>query len=269
MTEKELREFWARLVGDIGDKDEGEKVTIATVAKTLKEGAHDVFQHLFNLGHSEATKRAEKAAGEAKTALEEKDRALAEKETELAAAKMANPGSTERVRELEGQVQALQGEKKQLEKDHRAKLRDVTQEAQVSALRARMAGKLDPDWADVQVQKKEIKARIRVNDDGTVDVLQPDGKIPYAATEGKDGFDLLVDEIVKGAKSSERTSKFVLAETDSGSGTGAGQGGPTGGTKDAKFYDDLRERAKAENSVERPEGFKTGAERLGVSELTR
>ena len=265
MTEQELRELWAKLAGAVGDKDEDGKFTLATVARTMKENAHALFQHVFNVGHSERNKKAtndEKALRDQLTAKEEEATRL---QSELETAKAGQPDAAKRVTELEGQIRTLQQQHADTPKELPGQVAEAKRTARLETLRGKLAAHLDPDYAEVLVQKAEVRDRVRLNDDGSFDVLQAVGGIPFAPAEGADPMDLLVGELVETTRRTKPTLVTSGAEAGSGTGSTGGQAAERKGG-DAKFFDGIREKAKEEQKRTTPDGG-TGAQRMGLRQV--
>lgn len=239
MTEAELRALWGQIAGAVGEKDEEGKFTLRTLATTMKEGAHALFQHVFNVGHSERNKTAQAAEKELRDSISAKEADIARLTGELDEAKKGQPDAARRVTELEGKIKELQTAHASETKALKESVSQAKKAAKLESLRAKLAGSLDADYAEVLTMKPEIAERIRLNEDGTFDVLQSVGGIPFAPAEGKDAMDLLVAEVV------ERTRKekpsLVTSNAESGSGTGTGRAAEGGGKAgDASYYEGLR-----------------------------
>ena len=190
----------------------------------LKETAQPLYQKVFNLGHSTATAAAktDKAELERQLTAEREAKEAAEQEaTELKA-------NTPDRAAIDAQWQAkLEREKKPLqEKLDAAEQKvarlttDTVQEKVHNALlavglRPRMAGLLAKDRA----------SRIRFDESGNPQLMEPGGDIPVQIPTGKTVFQVLAEQEKSAAEPED-----ILVHGDSGSGRQGGSGGATGKT---------------------------------------
>lgn len=264
MTEQELRDLWAKIAGAVGDKDEDGKFTLATLSKMAKEQAHAVFQHIFNVGHSERHKKAtteEKTLRDQVTALEtERD----ELKVKLEDAGKGQPDASKRVTELEGQIRTLQTQHAEKEKEFRQQVAAARVDARLESLKAKLvAADMDDAYAEVLTQTAGVRGRLKLNDDGTFDVMQATGGIPFAPADGKDGLDLLATELVETTRSSKPS--LIRSNAEAGSGTGSNGGRSSGDTRKggAALYDSIRKGVQEAEKAGAPQGG-TAAQRLGI-----
>lgn len=229
------------------------KLDAAQVATALQEKAQPVFQHIFNKGHGAGLAKAtdDKTRLEGQVAsltsqLSEKDntiRTLTDKAPDVAAVRQTfeaqiNQLTEKHKSELKAKDEEIQGERmSRARSDIRTKL---------------VAGGVDPDYADVLMEKPEIKKRMRFAKDGVLEVLQDKQDIPLTATKDKAVTDLFVEELVAAAP-----AKFLTVNSDRGSGTESGGGGGKG---NASRYDKIREDAKSRQTVDSSQP--SAAERL-------
>jgi uncharacterized phage infection (PIP) family protein YhgE len=101
--------------------------------------------------------------------------------------------------------------------------------------------RLQGDYVEVITQRADIRSRLKVNPDGSRQVLQKGKDIPFAVSSSDEALKLLAEEIKK-----EAPATFILAGTDKGAGT-PGAGAP-GGTPGATLFDKVRESVKADES---------------------
>lgn len=223
------------------------------VVTALKSGAHPVFQEVFNAGHSTATEQAKTD----KQALE----------TQLADVKADLDKATTRVQELEEKApdvakvrEQYQTEITDLKTKHEQELEDRDQRLRnermgraVSDLRTKLVERgVDGEYAQVKVERADVRARLRHNDDGQLEVLQAGKEIPFQPADGKNALDLLADEIREGTD-----PKWITSNADRGSGTGGGGGRPGG-----DMFDRIRKETKER---EKAQGARSPEERLGLS----
>jgi hypothetical protein len=271
MTKAQLRELFAKVTGTIGDEDQDTDdgtLTMETVTSTLRQASPTVYQKVFDVGHSERDKRAkkelEKVTGELETAKSELEKARG------AGATGTDDEKATRIRELEGQVQKLTAEKGDLEKAHRGALAEAKRDARLEGLRAILVGRegdrLEPEYAEVLLQNKALRDRVRINDDGTVDVLSASG-VPYAPGEGQDAMTVLAGELVEQAKKDK--PRLVISGAEGGSGTGGNGGratGTGGATGDAQLYTGIRKEVE-ERQKQAPPTAGSAAQRMGMVQV--
>lgn len=261
MTEQEFRDLWAKIAGAIGD-EEG-KFSLAAAARMAKDQAHAVYQQIFNVGHSERNKKAttdEAALREQVTALTTERDAL---KVKLDEAGKDQPDASKRVTELEGQIRTLQTTHADEVKALKASVGEARVEGRVESLRAKLvAGGMDADYAEVLTLKPDVRKRIKLNDDGTFEVLQANGGIPFAPADGKDGLDLLSGELIEATRTSKPT--LITSGVESGSGQGSNGGRSTDSRgKGAGFYDGIRKGVADAEKAAAPSGG-SAAQRMGI-----
>jgi hypothetical protein len=274
MTKAKAREIAAALAAAVGEKDEDTDdgtLTIETITGTLRQVAPGLYQKVFDAEHSERNKRAEKEQQKLQADL---DAAKKELDTLKGDGKGSEGGTqtddqkAARIRELEGQVTRLTAEKTELEGKHKTALAEAKRDVTLESLRALLVGRegdrLEPEYADVLLGTKNLRDRVRVNDDLTVEVLTASG-VPYAPGEGKSGLDMLAGDVVEGAKKDK--PRLVISNAESGSGTGGNNGrstGASGGSKDSSFYDGIRKEVVEREKVQTPTGG-SAAQRMGLT----
>lgn len=237
----------------------------SAVTAALQAHASDIYQSIFGAGHR-------KAAGESKTKTKELD-------TKIAELTEQNESLTEQVAELQqkqpdlGKIKTDHATAIQRLKDqHKAEITTLQQTIRNGAvarakanLKAELVGLgLDPDYADVQVEKAAAAGRIKPKDDGSdVDVLQAGTETPYAPGEGQTAIGLLAKELDKATPAKFRTSGADRGAGDRTGGTGSGNGagaGSSGGAK-GKWGDLKNKLAEERKQQEKPQGG-TAIERL-------
>jgi hypothetical protein len=269
MTKAKLRELLASVAAAVGDRDEDTDegtLTVETITATARAVAPTVYQRVFDAGHSERDKKAKKELEGVQSKLDEATKEL----TSLKSGKSegTEDEKTKRIAELEAKVSALETEKTTLVAAHKKELAESARALRVESLRAKLTGRdgehLDPDYAEVVLGLEANRNRIRVNDDGSVDVLSPSG-VPFAPGEGKDALDMLADEMIATAKTAK--PKFVLVRGDEGSGLGGSQGrtGGSGGKAagDQAFFEGIRKDVQDRQKASEPEGG-SAATRMGL-----
>jgi uncharacterized phage infection (PIP) family protein YhgE len=229
------------------------------VVTGLQTHAQPIFQVIFDRGHSTATAtaKAERTTLDAQLAsLQEQIRQLTDQNRQLSD---KAPEAAALRKQHEDAIAVLR-------KEYEDKLKEkdglVAQERMNNALanlRGKLLGgssKLDEDYAAVLVAKPELAKRLRFTSDGKVEVLQADSATPLAAPQGKDGLDLLADELKAAAP-----TKFVTVESDRGGGAPPAGGGAAGAGKG-----DMYERIRTEATARREATSKvpSARERMGI-----
>lgn len=231
------------------------KLDKAAVVAALQAEAHAIYQAIFDKGHSTATATArtekERLDGElagVRTQLEQANNTIKELE------KKAPDVATVRT-QFEQQILTLQNKHKDELKAKDAEIESERRSRAFGDLRVKLIEKgVDPDYAEVTVNKAEVQKRIRIKDK-LAEVLQADSEVPLQPGKGQTGIDLLADELHKATP-----AKFLTSDVDRGSGTENGGGG--GGSKGGVFD---RIRADAKKRQEQKNPAKSGAEKLGIT----
>jgi hypothetical protein len=237
------------------------KLDRTQVVEGIQKSAQPIFQAIYDrgVGFANAKWGPEKTALEGQVAsltsekqtLETRVRTIEEKTPDLAAERQ----------KFDAQIQAEQQKYEAKLKAAQVQLQAERKSRAVADLKAKLiAAGVDSDYADVMTLKPDVQKRINFTDAGTMQVLQANSDIPFAAAGERTGIDLLADELKTGVP-----AKFLLVNSDAGSGTegtGNGAGGAAGAAKN--LFKDIRKQAKdkQEAAVKAP----TAAERLGMRE---
>ncbi len=196
------------------------------VVTAMEKEAPAVYQAVFQKGHDigygkkhgeleKATARVTTLEGELTTA-----------NAELT--KLKNSPDTKALHDQYGaQIGDLQTKAKAREAELLTTLRTERHNQRLAALRGHLVtpgadGKhLAADYADVLLQKADNAGRIKINDDGTWQVLQKGKDIPIAAQTPEAALQLMAGELI-----GEAPASFVLVGTDTGGGIGGSKGTP-------------------------------------------
>lgn len=183
-------------------------------ATALRDTAQPQYQRIYNVGHSEATKRAKR----------EKDELSEQLQTEREAKEALAAEATE-LREKQPDVKELneQWQKKlaTATEKHQQDLAAVQERAEAerqarktSDLKAALTG-LDPVYIGVVAERNA--SRIRYRDDGAAELLDAGGDIPVQTPAGKTPFEVLAEELKQQAD-----PRWVLSNGDRGAGQSSG-----------------------------------------------
>lgn len=211
----------------------------AKFGTTLQNEAPALYQSVFQAGHDVGygKKGAELVAAQGKvTELEGRITALDTEVTKL----KSNPDTAA----LHKQYAE---ERDKLVKEHAEAMSKVTGQivsektsryvTQLQQLLTAGEKRLQGDYATVLTEKADVRGRIKVNADGSWQVLQKGKDIPFAAATPEAAIAMLADEL-----KSEAPAAFVLAGTDSGGGVTNGSSPlpPAGGS----VFDKIRAEVK-------------------------
>jgi hypothetical protein len=236
------------LIAELGKLDK------AKVADALHTGAPSIWQEVFNKGHATATA----ASSEKVRALEAKvtnaESELTTARQQLTDAEKNKPDITKIREQYQTEIGTLTQTSEKKINDLKAELERERKSTLVSNLKAKLAAKIDSDYAEVQATKAD--SRIRITATGH-EIMQEGKEIPFTPASGQTAIDLLANEIIKATP-----AKFQLATTDAGGGTRSDAGGGGGG---GNGLAGIRAKAEAERKVQAARtGGKSGAERLGL-----
>lgn len=186
----------------------------------LHEARPDVYDLAFNAGHKKATGEKSKLVRATEAKLEAAQgeiatlgQTIAELEEKAPDAKRLRDQYAERETQLKTQHEtALQAARDTVTSERKQRA--------VDQLRAKLAATLLPDAVDAVLAKVQADGRIRVNDEGDVEVLQEGSDIPIAAPAGRDALTILADERLEKAPPIWKRS-----HVDGGGGTRGAAGG--------------------------------------------
>lgn len=220
-----------------GNKDE-------VVQLIEKEGAplfQSIFQRGFDNGYG-------KKAGELETAnakVTDLQAKVTAQDGEIAKLK-ANPDTAALHAQYGQEIAKVKADAEARERELRATLETERKTMRTRDLRALLTTgekRLDADYADVLLEKPDVKSRVKINADGTFQILQKGKDIPIAAQTPEAALAIMADEL-----KAEAPPRFVLVGTDTGGGldtggrSGFSAGAPTGG---AALAESIRASVKA------------------------
>lgn len=242
----DLEQLWAELA----------KLDSDDIVKGLQKHKREAFQAIHDQGHSAAT-------GSSKQKIDAAEAAQQKAERDLEKAQ-------ERMKELEEKAPDAAAIRKQYE-DREAELKKTHQEqldaertkrndlqrrnARKDLVRALIGDGVDPDYAEVLVEKQDVVDRIVIGDDGELVVQQKGRTIPIAATDDHSPVELLAEELRSGID-----AKWVSSSVKRGAGVQDGSGGG-GGNRYQKLAEQQKEFEKARG--ERGASGKSAREKMG------
>jgi hypothetical protein len=231
------------------------KLDKAQVAEALHAGAPSIWQEVFNKGHATATAAAAEKARTLEGRATNAEAELTTVRQQLTDAEKNKPDVTKIREQYQTEIGTLTQKNEQTVNALKAELEKERKSTLLSSLKAKLAAKIDPEYADVKATQAE--GRIRITATGH-EIMQEGKEIPFTPASGQTAVDLLADEIIKATP-----AKFQLARTDNGGGTRSDAGGG-GGSSNGNLAS-IRQRAEAERKVQAERtGGKSGAERLGL-----
>lgn len=239
----------------------GEGKSPADIGKAIQAGAQPVYQYAFDRGHSDATQRSKEKLTEVETQL-----ATTKGELTTATATLTDLQSkAPDVKKITDQFQAQITDLKAKHKVEVDGMKSTVTESTLSRARADLKSALiakgvDPDYADVLVNKGEIKARMKTTEVGGIEVMTEGRDIPLTAGEGQTPLGLFADEL-----SGKVPAKFLSSNADRGSGV---NGGPSKGSDSADQYKKIREDVAAKNKNIPTGGIDAIAGRMGTARPT-
>lgn len=227
------------------------------VFAALQQHAHPLYQRAFDAGHQAG---ANKIRGEKATV-----------DTELATAKAELQTVKDQLKELQDKTPDLatvrtqyQNEIKALKDTHKTELAaertkrvDAEKNRAIANLQSKLGKGLRPLIAKLLVQDDDVKKRIVVREDGTLEVMQKGKDIPFSPSDGQDVLDLLATELI-----AEQPADLRLADGDNGSGVRNGTTTQSGG---ANEFDSIRQKAEAERKSKASGNIKSLDEKLGLA----
>lgn len=223
------------------------------VVTALKEHGHPVFQEVFNLGHSKATADAKAEREALEASLSETKADLGKAQGRVKELEEKAPDAAKLREQYEQEVEGLKAKHKGELEERDTRLRDERMERAVTDLKSKLiAAGLDPEYAEVKVDKSEVRQRLRHSDKGELEVLQNGKEIPFTPADGKSGLDLLAAEIREGTD-----PKWISSKADRGSDTGTSRGSGAGSGLFDRIRDETKKREDGRTSQSSPE------ERLG------
>lgn len=186
------------------------------VIAALKADAPGLQQALFQEGHDVGygKKHGELTAAESKvTELTSQVSTLTKDVDKL----KKNPAVAELHTQYGQEIETLKAANAATVAELKGKITSSKADATTASLRAMLtsgAKRLDPDYAGVLTEKADTRARIKVADDGSIQILQAGKDIPIGAHTVEAALTVFAEELKAAAP-----AKFVLADTDKGGGT--------------------------------------------------
>lgn len=252
-----LKAFHAKNV--VPTKEEAEQVA------TLLRGhasTQPVYQHVYDMGHGEATRtfrtKESELNGQITSLTAERD-ALQKRYNDLEG---KTPDAQKVRQEMQTEIDKLNTSITDLKAAHKNQRIEWYRERELGKLKDELIELgVDPDWAAVMAKDEDVKRRLQVTEaeDGTGLVTVLKAGSDSVALQGDKPLGLLAAELRKNVKPG-----FLTSKADKGAET---REGGTGGGGDKTVYERAREQGKAAHTGKRPEGVKSGAERLGVRSM--
>lgn len=232
----------------------------AQVATALKGNAatQPIFQAAFDLGHGSATRDHNRRLKEIEKERDEAKTALATLQTEFDEFKTKTPNVVEIENKYKEEIKKAEKKVTDLQTAHKQeRISWFKDQAKASVVQMLVKRGVDPEWAEYLMSKPENDARLRVveGEDGKpkVEILKSGSEVTTLQAEKP--FDAFADELRKDIK-----PQYIISNAEGG---GTGERGGSSGT--SNVFDKVREETKTQvAATTRPEGFKSGAERLGA-----
>jgi hypothetical protein len=211
-------------------------VTPEQIADGLREHAGGVFQVVFNRGHGAATADKRTEIDGLTTKVADLTGKLTAATTRVAELEQGDPDHKAELERLRTTVTDLQGKLTEAKDTHTKAIRDMRINDGAGRLRNLLVDhfKVDPDKADVLVEKHRKRIRTGGEDDTRIVVMQDGLDVPVQAD---DPVKHLATELTNGLD-----PRWITSTADGGSGARG-----TGATSDDnKFVDEVRERFRKE-----------------------
>lgn len=234
----------------------------ATEEKDAVEVIHsaapaEVFQVIFDRGHSTGLTKGKGSVTEAEGKLKAAEDGKAEAERQLNEFKAKHPEAAKLQEQYQSDLKKLGEEHKaaldkkdiQIETERKARARSDF----ISALKD--AG-VDKDYAEVLADKAEHKDRIKFNEKGETEVLQKGKDIAIVPSAEKSALMMLAEEIYPIVP-----TKFQVSKAKGGGGVQDESGKTTTTTTGAKPFEDIRKKEKERQKSAGP-STSTAADRL-------
>jgi hypothetical protein len=230
----------------------------ADAVELLKANNHAAWQEIWNAGHNTAHGKAKESEEAIQSQLEEAQAELEKTQKELEKIQSKQPDVAKIHEDYKAEIDALKTKHKEAIASKDQTIRDRELDRGKSSLRAALvATGVDPDFAEVMVQKENVLSRLRVDGDFHLNVLQDGREIPIQPNETKDAVQLFAEEL-----KATVPPKFVAASGDRGS--GSKRPGSVGG---GDHFANLRERISKEREAARSQSGSAEQrlqERLGM-----
>lgn len=216
----------------------------AVIAALQKDG-RELYQAIFNKGHATATEKLEQRI----TALTEQvSTAQAEAtaaKTALADAEKNKPDVTTIRQQYEQQITDLkERHKAEIGKEREGRKAERLERTKGELKRALVIDHgIDKDYAEVLVERADVRARLTFSDKGDLEILQAGKTIPIVVGDGQNAVGLFAEELKGGVD-----PKWVTSKADNGTGGQRDQPGGSGGD----LYEQIRAEAKPAQQPAQP-----------------
>jgi hypothetical protein len=245
--------------------DELEKALAVLMGHTNRDEVHtlvqekgrELWQHIFNAGHSTATQQSKKdrekwdadkvtLQGEIKT-LKDKVKEIEGKSPEVASIRQ----------QYETEIKKLQDQIAERDQQETERRRSETITSHRNDLISKLTAlKVNPAFARTLVFDPDVAGRLVIAESGELQVMQKGTNIPIITANGKSALDVLAEELRSGVP-----NDLIVASGDRGTGRRA-DGTPAGA--EPNFYDKIRKDVKAREEAATPRTGREGASRLGM-----
>lgn len=212
----------------------------AAIVAAVKAKAKPLWQEAFNEGHGVATAQLQPKLTTAEQAKAAAEQSKKEAETELSKLREQQPTTAQLHEDYGKKLQDKDAEIAQLKEQHTTEKRDGRKNTALTLLRAELAAHVHEDYAEVLVQKPNVRERFQFDDGENLRIMQATGNVPYAGDEEAQ-IKAIAEELVK-----DVNPLFKRTDVQGGSGRGSAAGDGGGGVlKGKKLFEKIREEAKA------------------------
>ena len=237
----------------------GEGKTVKDIVKAVLDDTQTqpVYQEIFQRGHAEET-RASKAKFDALTEqVTGLTGQLSTAQTALTDLQSKTPDVKTVTDQFQAQIADLSAKNKAKLDTMQAKVNDTLLRRGRADLKSSLIAKgVDPDYADVLVNKEDVKLRMRPSDDGDIQVMADGKDIPLTVGEGQTPLGLLTEEL-----SGKVPAKFLSSSSDRGSDS---RSGPASGSGSVDQFKKIRDDVAARNKTASTGGIDAIAGRMGT-----
>lgn len=195
------------------------------VVKAVHEAVPDLHQAIFSIGYGRGQEKLEATKATLQAQVDQANEKAKELEGKLENAKGGDEAVERLQRDVDhwkGEAQRLKGEIDSKQEEFQAQRREEARKAHLGRLRDKLGKHLLDDYAARTARDPEVAGRIRITDEGELEVLQDGKDVPLTVPDKQDPLDVLVKEIVKGTAPS-----LIKADGDAGAGIDSGGSGGT------------------------------------------
>lgn len=226
-----------------------EPAQLPDIKKVVQTHMHAVFQDINDGGRAAANSQSKARIVELEETSTTAKAAADAAAKELKELREKNPDAAAQIRAAEEKVERLK-EKHKAEKDEPKQQVQAERQSRANGdlVRELVASGIDPEYAGaVLAQRTDVKERVRVKEDGSVEVLQAGNKeLTITPAEGRSALSHLAEELV-----AKVDDKWKVSNINRGP---AFDGLPKGGA--GNKFDQIRESVKAAEKA----GVRTGTE---------